>query len=314
MLSRTLFFARARLRPAQETLIVSAPPKRRAGSVSRPASQPARRYKSHEVKRSSREARRSRETRVLKERPRRLVPLRKLFLVGLFFLGQGLFFFSELFHLNRIEVHGLCDLTREQVISHAQLTKGSPVWLLSPATVAERVAAIHAVKSVAVEVRLPGTVEMVVQERRPRFLVGSPASPELYLADDQGFLLRKALLPSSHPRVMVAEPLAEGGRLSQGIVPIAGETLALLHGIVPGKPALIAIDSLEAVTVETTWQGWPLTLRLGTLEHRDYKRQLLQALWARLPASKGRPVLLDLRYSSPVVKVLKPASPQPETH
>jgi len=40
----------------------------------------------------------------------------------------------------------------------------------------------------------------------------------------------------------------------------------------------------------------------------------LQALWARLPASKGRPVLLDLRYSSPVVKVLKPASPQPETH
>ncbi|GMU54456.1 MAG: hypothetical protein AMXMBFR33_36020 [Candidatus Xenobia bacterium] len=282
--------------------------------MSRPASPPARPSRSREVKRSSREARRSRETRVLKERPRRLVPLRKLFLVGLFFLGQGLFFFSELFHLSRIEVNGLSHLTREQVVSHAQLTKGSPVWLLSPATVADRVAAIHAVKSVDVEVRLPGTVEIAVQEREPRFLVGSPASPELYLADENGVLLRKAQLPSSFPRVMVTEPLAEGGRLSQGIVPIASETLALLHGIVPGKPSSITIDSLEAVTVETSWQGWPLTLRLGSLEHRDYKRQLLQALWARLPASKGRPVLLDLRYSSPVVKVVRPPSPEPENY
>ncbi|MCE7871116.1 hypothetical protein DYH09_12155 [bacterium CPR1] len=302
------------MRPAQDTLIVTAPPRRRARSLSRLASPPPRRSKSREVKRSSREVRRSRETRVLKERPRRLVPLRKLFLVGLFFLGQGLFFFSELFHLSRIEVNGLSHLTREQVVSHARLTRGSPVWLLPPATVAERVAGIHAVKSVQVEVRLPGTVEIAVQEREPRFLVGSPASPELYLADAHGVLLRKAQLPSSLPRVMVTEPLAEGGRLSQGIVPIASETLALLHGIVPGKPSSISIDSLEAVTVETSWQGWPLTLRLGSLEHRDYKRQLLQALWARLPASKGRPVLLDLRYSSPVVKVVKPSSPEPANY
>lgn len=258
--------------------------------------------------------RRSRETRVLKERPRRIVPLRKLFLVGLFFIGQGLFFFSELFHLNHIEVHGVSDLSREQVVSHAQLSQGTPVWMLSPSAVAHRVMALHQVKAVTVQIRLPGTVEIEIAERQPGFLVGSKQARDLYLVDDQGVILRHADLPSQYPRILVSEPLAVGGRLSEGVVPIAQSSLALLNGILPGPPSSLTIDAMESVSVQTTYQGRPLTVRLGTLEHRDYKRQLLQALWNRLPSAKGRPVLLDLRYSSPVVKLEKPVEPEPETY
>lgn len=295
------------MKPSPDSLIVTAAPKRRSSAPrTRPPAQPVRRAKTKEIRRSSREIRRSRETRILKERPRRIVPLRKLFLVGLFFLGQGLFFFSELFHLGHIEVNGISDLSRKQVLSHAQLNHGTPVWMLSPSSICNRVMGLHEVRAVWVEIKLPGTVNIRVQERRPAYLVGSTKSTGYYLVDDQGVVLRHAVLPCNLPRVMVSEPLAEGGRLSQGVVPIAKTGLALLNGIVPGKPSSLSIDRLESVTVETTYRGRPLTIRLGTLEHRDYKRDLLRALWARLPASKGRPVMLDLRYSSPVVKMEKP--------
>lgn len=271
-----------------------------------------RRSKTREIKRSSRELRRSRETRVQKVRPRRLVPLRKLFLVGLFVLGQGLFFFSDLFHLSHIEISGNQQVSRQQILSHSQLAKGIPVWMLSPAAIAERIVGLHQVKLASVQVRLPGTVTINVLERQPALLVGSNKSRDYYLVDDQGVILRHAVLPSPFPLVRVSEPLAVGGHLSQGVVPIAQTSMALLNGILPGRPSSLTIDSMESVTAETTYKGLPLTVRLGTLEHRDYKRQLLQALWSRLPQAKGRPVLLDLRYSSPVVKLEKPVSAEPE--
>ncbi len=251
---------------------------------------------------------------MVKERPRRIIPLRKLFLVGLFFIGQGLFFFSELFHLSHIEVQGTHDVTRQQVISHAQLTVGTPIWMLSPGAVAESVMGLHEVKAVWVDIRLPGTVDIRVEERQPAYLVGSDKARDYYLVDDQGVVLRHAILPSNLPRVMVSEPLAVGGKLSQGVIPIAHTSLALLNGIIPGKPSSLSIDALESVTVETTYQRRPLKVRLGNLEHREYKRQLLQALWGRLPAAKGRPEVLDLRYSSPVVKLAKPIEPEPESY
>ncbi|MEW6279472.1 MAG: FtsQ-type POTRA domain-containing protein [Candidatus Eremiobacterota bacterium] len=288
------------MNPAREP--ISPPPRRsRTSLTTRSGSHAGRRPGSR-----SRELRRSREAIAV---PNHTGLLRKVFMVGLFLLAQGLFAFSELFHLHGIHVQGNRTVARNRILARARVEPGTPIWLVSPGALAERVSALHMVKGVQVAVRLPGRVEISVSERESAFVVVSRGVPGRYFSvDREGVLLSPVTLPSNLPILELDEPLVTGGRLSQGVIPIANEALAMLTPILPEPCSRLRIDRMEAVTAQTTCAGAPLTVKLGTLEHREYKKNLLKALVSRLAREKRTPELLDLRYTSPILKL----TPAPE--
>ncbi|MBD3390646.1 MAG: FtsQ-type POTRA domain-containing protein [Chitinivibrionales bacterium] len=111
-------------------------------------------------------------------------------------LGTGAFFAarraaawvntSNLFVLENIRVCGVALLDTSDVLSLANLAPGTHLAKLDVGGVIERLAANPAVEKVRVRRRLPNTVDIVVQERRPRAMVNLG---RVHLVDRQGVLL-----------------------------------------------------------------------------------------------------------------------------
>ncbi|NMA29207.1 MAG: hypothetical protein GX934_15735, partial [Burkholderiales bacterium] len=71
-------------------------------------------------------------------------------------------------------------------------------------------------------------------------------------------------------------------------------------------PTAYMLDEIRSLSVESRLLGTPVLIHVGPLQGMEYKMHVLRALIDRIK-SEGRPVvLIDLRYSSPVVRPLKP--------
>jgi cell division protein FtsQ len=107
--------------------------------------------------------------------------------VGLLWFGGPLLLRRlEFFRVRRVEITGLHYLAPAQVIAALELSSGSTVFDDLP-TAGERVKALPGVESATVRSRLPGTLEIVLQERVPVAL--APAGGTLALLDSSGKVL-----------------------------------------------------------------------------------------------------------------------------
>jgi len=235
--------------------------------------------------------------------------VRRISLVVLFLVAQALFLSSHLFRLQEVEVRGNVRLTRAAILRQAALPDGSYLWALSPRRITQRLQGLREVRSASVSLALPGRVLLEVHERQPVALVSGIQGTWVEV-DADGVLLGPAAGPQSLPRLKIAALEASRGRIAPAPILLALKARQWLEPNLPAPATGYTLDETRSISVETRFLGTPVVIKVGAVQGMDYKMHVLRALTDRLK-SEGRPVVvIDLRYSSPVVQPLKP-DPRP---
>lgn len=239
--------------------------------------------------------------------------VRRIFLCLLFLLAQGVFFTSELFTIHDVSVTGLRHLHREAILTEGGLREGISLWAVTPKSVERRLNTLHQVEQASVSFEVPGRVDVVVQERPARYLAAMMAAkPTWFEIDREGVVLRPAGKGNKLPRLLVEQAVIEGTRIDPVMVATGREAVAWVEGILPDHSWFYQVDRRYGVTVKSTVQGTPLTIKLGQMERMEYKMSVLKALLARQKNPKEKATAIDLRYASPVIKLLNPPKRDPE--
>lgn len=240
-------------------------------------------------------------------RVRRRRPLvRRWFLFLLFVLGQMVFFSSSLFTVHTIRVTGSKHVSRQAILEQSGLSRGMSLWALSPDLVQRRLASLYQLAQARVSFDFPGRVTIRVQERKPRYLVAMEgADSKWYEVGHDGMVLRPARGHHGLPRLVIDSAVIPGIRIDEAAIFAGREAAAWLSGVLPRKARFYQVDQRDAVSVKTTFEGVPVTIRLGQIERMDYKVRVLKAMLARLKKHRQRVSLIDLRFNSPVVRLFK---------
>lgn len=236
---------------------------------------------------------------------------RKLSLLILFGIAQGLFLFSPLFRLAEIDVQGLDRLSRPAVIRQASLAPGSYLWALSPRGISERLRSLPEVQTASVRMAVPGKVTLAIRERQPVALLSRAGGPSVtYEVDAEGVILGRVRQRGKLPNLRVEHPVPASGRIDPTPILIAMKARTWVEANLRTPVLAYEIDDLQTVTVSTRFLNTPLSIRMGTLQNMDYKMHILRAIMERLEKEKRPALTIDLRFSSPVVRPLKP-DPEP---
>lgn len=228
--------------------------------------------------------------------------LRKLSLVLLFCVAQGLFLFSPILRVHEVEVLGVQRIPEGVVMAQVGVPVGSYLWELPYPDMVERLKSLKEVHSARVGVSLPGRVTFRVHERVPVFQVAASDHPgDWWELDVEGVVLGRAGASSTLPRLIVQERVAGQERLDPAPGLVMLRARAWLEPVLPPGPSIYEVDPLQSVSVQTRFLGVSTLVRAGPLQGIDYKGKVLRALMERL-TREGRPVsVIDLRFSSPVV-------------
>jgi len=239
--------------------------------------------------------------------PGRARRARKVSLVGLFLLGQVLFLFSHVFRLEEVVVRGHQRLSEQAVVRQAALAPGTYLWALSPRRIAARLHGLREVRTVSVSLALPGRVTLEIRERQPvAVLAASDGAGPWLEVDAEGVLLGQARAPVTVPRLKLKGLDPARGVVDATPILVALKARRWLEPNLPAPAEGYLVDDARAVSVETRLLGTPLVVRVGPLQNMEYKMHVLRAIIDRLKTERRAAVVIDLRYSSPVVRPLKP--------
>ena len=241
------------------------------------------------------------------------VSSRHCFLVLVFLLAQVILFTSSLFRVQRIYVAGTETLTSEQVLRQSGLKDGQYLWKQQSGVVAERVARLQNVAEAQVSYILPGQVNITVHERQPVYQVASNTpNPTWYAVDEQGLVLRKLKGTSNqYPRLKLEESIQVGTRLHPALIATCSQACGLIEQEFPASIWYYTMDQRGNLSFRTFSRQYPVDVQLGTLDNLNYKLQVLRALMNSV-MQQQQVAGIDLRFSTPVVRLLHPPKP-PET-
>lgn len=241
------------------------------------------------------------------------VSSRHCFLILIFLVAQAILFTSSLFQVQRIFVAGTETLTSAQVLRQCGLKNGQYLWKQQPGEVANRVAQLRNVASAHVSFILPGQVNITVHERQPVYQVASnKANPTWFAVDEHGLVLRKLKGTSNqYPRLKLDETIEVGKRLHPALIATCSQACGLIEQEFPASIWYYTMDQRGNLSFRTFSRQYPVDVQLGSLENLDYKLKVLRALMNSV-MQKQQVAGIDLRFSTPVVRLLHPPKP-PET-
>jgi cell division protein FtsQ len=179
--------------------------------------------------------------------------------------------FSGVLGVRHVTVTGVRALTADQVRTAAAVPAGRPLARLDTGGVADRIRALPGVERVAVTRSWPGTVRIIVTERRGVALVDR--GDALWLIDPDGVIFQRL---TTHPKLPILR--------IPGIGPDSDLTRAALAAVTALPPTLLAhVSEVRAATPES------VTLRLsggrtvlwGGAEDSAAKASVLSALLSR---------------------------------
>ncbi len=231
--------------------------------------------------------------------------VRRISLVLLFLVAQALFLSSHLFRLQEVQVRGNVRLTRTAILRQAALPQGSYLWALSPRRITRRLQGLREVRSAEVSLTIPGRVLLEVQERHPVLLV-SGTQGTWFEVDAEGVLLGPSSGRQSLPRLKLATLEATQGRIDPTPIRLVLKAQQWLEPNLPAPATAYMLDETRSISVETRFLGTPVVIKVGPVQGMNYKMHVLRALTDRLKSEARPVVVIDLRYSSPVVRPLKP--------
>jgi cell division septal protein FtsQ len=240
---------------------------------------------------------------------------RHCFLVLLFALAQMLVFSSQMFQVDGISVAGTETISQASILKMCGLKKGDYLWRQSPTTVANRLRALQNLESAQVSFVLPGQVHITINERQPVYQVASnaPHSP-WFGVDAHGLVLRQLKGASNElPRLKVEESLKVGHRLHPALIASVTQACQQIEKEFPNSIWYYTLDQRGNLSFRTFSQQYPVDVQLGNPEQLEQKMHILRALMTSV-LKKEKVVAVDLRFPTPVVRLLHPPKPPtPET-
>ncbi|MEA2434496.1 MAG: cell division protein FtsQ [Actinomycetota bacterium] len=210
--------------------------------------------------------------------------------------------------VREIQVTGSKHVNGDDVESVA-LVRGDNLLTLSTAHVVERVETLPWVKSARVERRLPGTIRIRIEERRPAMILS--LGEARWTLDAHGRVLQPGIADKGLPVLggVAVGDVAPGASVT---APEARDALAAWRGL----PASLRrqVIGIFAPTVErlTLSLDDGTLIRYGAAEAMEAKNEVLRSLLADLAAEGRNASYIDLRVpTSPAVSAVAPASLTP---
>jgi cell division protein FtsQ len=177
-------------------------------------------------------------------------------------------YFTPLMSARSVEVNGTEVVTRDEVLSAAQVTIGTPLLQIDTDAVADRVAGIRRVASARVQRGYPSTLRIIIAERIPLAVKDFPDGPHQF--DRDGVDFATAPPPPGLPYLDVDNP-------GPADLPTraALEVMTALPPAVLAQVGRVSAPSVASVTL-TLADG--RTVVWGTTDRTDEKADKLAAL------------------------------------
>lgn len=233
-----------------------------------------------------------------------------LFLMMLFFVSQYFFLQSSLFQVSDVVVEGNEVVPLDSIRANLGLSEHTRFWEVSPQTLKGSVLELHRLQDAEVAMAFPGRVRVKVQERAPAFSAAALGSErQWYAVDRDGVILNQRAPEKGAFKVLLDRPLRVGTQLS------AKELEVILYFQKSLKPSLrqrlrtVKLNKRHEVALKISFKNKYLWVRLGRPEKMGYKLFLLEELLNQLKKERSQVASVDLRYSTPVVRLAKPAVP-----
>lgn len=217
-----------------------------------------------------------------------------VFFVFLLCIALFVFFRSAFFNIEKIEVVGTSRLSAARVREIAGITCGRSIFKVKTAEVEARLRRLTLVKDVRVVRKMPRTIVIHIEERRPLVLLFRDGA--FWEVDGDGVLLARASLEASDL------PLVTGTRPGDASWPAAARVARSLNSLSGVRFAEIHSTPDARITAYTT-DG--IEVRLGTAAERDLREQvaILGEVLKTARERGGRIVYIDLSEPGrPVVK------------
>lgn len=207
----------------------------------------------------------------LRKRERRQAQARRVlvWIVIVVLLGGFgyLFAFSPFLAVQRISISGISVLTEDQVIAAAQVSTGTPLAMIDPGKVADRLALLAPVAAVTVSREWPNTLQISIEERQPRLAI--PLAGGYRLADATGVVFQTVEAAPSG-LVVVEAPTGD-----QELLASVGQVFSALRPATAAKVSRLVAptrDSIELKFKDGRQVIW------GSAEQSDLKSRVLEDL------------------------------------
>ena len=214
------------------------------------------------------------------------------FAVALAFGAQWLLT-DPLFQVARVEVRGARYLSQSTVIQAASVV-GTNILRVSTAATRARVMSTGVPEDVLVDLVLPNTVTIVVDERPAAFLWKS--GPSTYAVSDDGTVLGVAA--TDHPAVMVvdvdARPVDVGKPVDVRLLREAAYVMQTIPTAAAFSPGSVDLSATLGVSVVTT-DG--ITVAIGDDTDLPGKLEALGPTLFAARQSRPLPTTIDLRFA-----------------
>lgn len=208
------------------------------------------------------------EVRLRGDRRRRWLRWLAVVLLLAAVVGAGwLVAFSPVLSAKAVTVSGAHLLTKDEVLAAAAVPVGTPMVRIDTSAVADRVAGLPPVAEVNVTRSWPGTIRIVVAERKARLAI--PAGGGYLLADATGVVFQAVKSPASGLVVVDADPSDQQVLVDVGTVfsALSPQTQALVSRL-----AAPSRDGIELRLKDGRRVIW------GSAEDSSLKSEVLDAL------------------------------------
>lgn len=237
------------------------------------------------------------------KRPSKYNLLQSIFFILVFLTAAYILARSSFFEVREIRVQGNNSLTGETIISVSGINPGENIFKLDLKASSEKLKVIPVIKSVDMSRKLPSTVEIRVEERKPRALL--PVQGGFIQVDDDGVYLQKGDIASNQLPVVTGVSFsvpAPGGQIKSEVLNTA---LGVVKEIPPGLlPQLSEINVEGSQVVAYTLDG--IQCRLGIASDMKQKGEVFMKVLNELKVKGKRIEYIDLSYTgSPVVKYVE---------
>lgn len=214
-------------------------------------------------------------------------------------------FWSPLLSVREIDVVGGRNVDAADVAAAASLGADDNLLLVSPADVASKVESLPWVREARVDRKLPGTVRVRIEERKPAVVLS--AEGRQWTLDRMGHVLAEGSAAKNLPALAGLTPagIVEGSRVAQ---PEVRDALAAWRSLSPRirqRVAAVLAPTPERITFSLT-DG--TQVRFGAARSLRAKNEVLRALLAQLRADGGAAAYIDVRVpTNPAISAAQPA-------
>lgn len=225
--------------------------------------------------------------------------------IGSLLVGAVYLYTSDIWDIRRVEVTGAKRLAKPEIVAALGLEPRTSLLKFAGEVHARRLAKLPWLKKVTFSRRLPSTLVVVVEERRPLFAV--KAAGNSYVVDEEGFVIAEGeelsagLTPLESLRV---RRVRVGHKITSAAFRNAARTLRSFDAATRGTIMTVSAPSVDQLSI---WTDDDVEIVLGRAGNTGFKMSVARKI---IQTNPTKVVYIDVTApKAPIVKEVQ-ASPR----